>query len=526
MPLSARALTLRRAIQTLSATSAARPLLSKWRLNLTLRDAFEESPLASSQPIPSDQPILNDLEWLVIGKAAIQVHGLVLNELIDQTLPLGDGIWYWTQIRGSYRLTALYTIQTMPLRLLGWGKDIYADARGKLDRVLGEADSSRVSTSGAQASDLQESLLSNWKQFYDLVRESIRERSIGSFQQQVLSPISLCRAEARSKQSSLRSLRERTASALGILVDEAFTFDAEETNNNNNNNNNNGSSRSSKSRDRNGSAVMAQAEWREIVEKSIALLESVLKNVGADGTPGANLDDTVFAAVEADPDLAADDRARSPSRLALKLQGVLNEHLAREKLQFQAAARQYGIPSPSIRYWLPATILVLSSSTILRIIFSREAAILTWFRELGQTVVDFWANWIVSPAEKIIRTIRHDEGSEVALMSKRSLQGDRDSLERMVVDFAVDNPQCASADGNASRLDRQAIEAIRAGIKEGDLTPVLRAYERDIRHPLRGAVVGNLARALLIQVQKTKVDVEVAISGIDSLLKSQELVFG
>jgi hypothetical protein len=41
-----------------------------------------------------------------------------------------------------------------------------------------------------------------------------------------------------------------------------------------------------------------------------------------------------------------------------------------------------------------------------------------------------------------------------------------------------------------------------------------------------GTVRGDLVRALLIQIQKTKVDVEVAISGIDTLLKSQELVFG
>jgi len=30
----------------------------------------------------------------------------------------------------------------------------------------------------------------------------------------------------------------------------------------------------------------------------------------------------------------------------------------------------------------------------------------------------------------------------------------------------------------------------------------------------------------LIQIQKTKVDVEVAMNGIDSILKSQELLFG
>ena len=65
-----------------------------------------------------------------------------------------------------------------------------------------------------------------------------------------------------------------------------------------------------------------------------------------------------------------------------------------------------------------------------------------------------------------------------------------------------------------------------ARIREGDLTPVLRAYEKDLRKPFIGTVRGDLVRALLIQIQKTKVDVEIAIGGIDSLLKSQELVFG
>jgi nuclear-control-of-ATPase protein 2 len=68
--------------------------------------------------------------------------------------------------------------------------------------------------------------------------------------------------------------------------------------------------------------------------------------------------------------------------------------------------------------------------------------------------------------------------------------------------------------------------AIANAVKEGDLTPVLRAYERDLRSPFVGTVRGDLVRALLIQIQKTKVDVEIAISGINSLLKSQELVFG
>ena len=93
---------------------------------------------------------------------------------------------------------------------------------------------------------------------------------------------------------------------------------------------------------------------------------------------------------------------------------------------------------------------------------------------------------------------------------------DRASLERMVVDFIQDQNDLSATDTHT----------IMNSVKEGDLTPVLKAYERDLRSPFVGTIRGDLVRTLLIQIQKTKVDVEVAISGIDSLLKSQELVFG
>jgi len=133
--------------------------------------------------------------------------------------------------------------------------------------------------------------------------------------------------------------------------------------------------------------------------------------------------------------------------------------------------------------------------------------------------MDFWANWVVEPTRKVIGTIRHDESSEVSILSKRSLEGDRASLERMVVDFAIANP-----DGPV--LNASQIADIRSKVREGDLTTVLKAYEKDIQNPVKGAIMGNLVSALLIQIQKTKVDVEVAMSGIDSILKSQELLFG
>jgi nuclear-control-of-ATPase protein 2 len=69
------------------------------------------------------------------------------------------------------------------------------------------------------------------------------------------------------------------------------------------------------------------------------------------------------------------------------------------------------------------------------------------------------------------------------------------------------------------------LAALSSQIREGDLTPVLRIYEDDIRSPLRSAISGTLLRSVFIQVQKAKVDLDQALSGIDKLLKSQELTF-
>ena len=71
-------------------------------------------------------------------------------------------------------------------------------------------------------------------------------------------------------------------------------------------------------------------------------------------------------------------------------------------------------------------------------------------------------------------------------MSKESLKGDRDSLERMVVDFAIDKPEAANV-GSGALSDSQIAE-IKAKVKEGDLTPVLRAYEKDLRRPFMGTL--------------------------------------
>lgn len=500
-------------VKALSTTSSSSPLLSSWRISTLLQQAALSEFVAEEEEDQIVTTYETELEWLLVSKATVQTYGLLLNTLLDQTIPLNDDIWYWDEVLGSYSYSSLYTIQTSPLRFWAWSKDIYHDTRSRLARLTDRAaDQSEVDASPSGAGSVRRigtGLADQWKQFYTLVRESIQERSVADIQRRVLSPIALCRSDARRNQARLRRLREMGASGLGVLMDEGLSFGiGDET-----------------------TDIKAEEsdvhEWKVVVERSVALMDTVLRNVTTLETGVSEFEDTVFASVEDDPEISTEETEEAeiirPAKISRRLQHILEVHIPNHVQSSQNLVTQYGRPPRLIRYWLPASIVLLSSTTILRILVNRKAEIITWVRDLGSTARDFWLNWVIEPMRKVIATIRHDKDSEVAIMSKESLRGDRDSLERMVVDFAVDNPQSAM---NSGPLSAAQISEIRAKVKEGDLTPVLRAYEKDLRQPFMGTVRGDLVRTLLIQVQKTKVDVEVALSGIDALLKSQELVFG
>ena len=136
------------------------------------------------------------------------------------------------------------------------------------------------------------------------------------------------------------------------------------------------------------------------------------------------------------------------------------------------------------------------------------------------TTISFWKHWIVNPINNILKTIRHDDNSEIALMSQQSLASDLDSLERMAIDYIVDS----SPTGNDMSL--LELDQIKNAIKSGDMTLVMNNYERDLKTPIKSMVAGDMIRNILIQIQKTKVDGSLALNGVDQILKSQELVFG
>ncbi|KAH9871826.1 hypothetical protein J1614_006083 [Plenodomus biglobosus] len=431
----------------------------------------------------------HELEWLLLSKATTQAYGQVLNTILEQTIPLDDELWYWDDILSTYHFAGLYSMQTSPIRMWNWSKEIYHDVRSR----------------GGQFAD-------GWSQFYGLVKTAVQERSVADIQRRVVSPLALVRNEARRKRAALRKIRMVNANALGVLLGEGLGNESVHDD----------GTRSPGPL----STEDHRHRWKSVMSKSIALMDAVIQSVETAELSVDKFDETVASITQDDtyymlhePSGERTATTLKPADVAKRLQYLLEQALPTYTSNFNAVAKENGRPSRLVRYWLPATALLISSTTILRIFVNRKEEILTWVRELGQTVIDFWTNWVVEPTKRVIGTIRHDADSEVSIMSKRSLETDRASLERMVIDFAVKNP-----DGPA--LNESQIADIRAKVREGDLTPVLRSYEIDIQSPIKGAIVGNLASALLIQVQKTKVDVEVAMAGIDSILKSQELLFG
>ncbi|KAG8910942.1 Nuclear control of ATPase protein 2 [Tulasnella sp. 408] len=157
-----------------------------------------------------------------------------------------------------------------------------------------------------------------------------------------------------------------------------------------------------------------------------------------------------------------------------------------------------------------------------KLLFNSTAEFFETMKEAKETVIGFWNGWVVEPIVGILNTVRGSPDDSPMVVSKEGLHSDMDanvaelqSLERMVLSLASEKLNYTA----------EQLEDLSIAVRQGDLTPVLRIYEQDIKSPLSSAIRGSLVRSLLIQIQKTKVDVDLALTGIDRLLQSQQLTF-
>ncbi|KAF7302567.1 hypothetical protein HMN09_00891200 [Mycena chlorophos] len=163
---------------------------------------------------------------------------------------------------------------------------------------------------------------------------------------------------------------------------------------------------------------------------------------------------------------------------------------------------------PKLLLYPPLALLAVRS------LYNSRASLTQMALDTKETIQGFIKNSLVDPIKEVLKTVRTG-GEDGVIVRREGVMADLDSLERMALSLARDHLNYTTAQ----------LDDLSKQIRVGDLTPVLQLYEEDIKRPVKSALTGTLLRSLFIQVQKAKVDIDQALSGIDKLLKSQELTF-
>ncbi|KAK4535594.1 hypothetical protein CDCA_CDCA05G1619 [Cyanidium caldarium] len=169
-------------------------------------------------------------------------------------------------------------------------------------------------------------------------------------------------------------------------------------------------------------------------------------------------------------------------------------------------------PAHGQRHWVGYTVSTVAAALALRRLSAAPDRTARYLATLRAQAVAFWQGRIVAPLASVYREVFLS--SYKTSMSPDSVHAEREALQRMVTDFTRETYR------NASAEERRAAESQAA---RGDLAPVMQVYERQLRNPVVNMLAGDVIRALLIQVQKLKVDVEEEMVVVDALVRANEL---
>ncbi|CAG8497925.1 5475_t:CDS:2 [Paraglomus brasilianum] len=404
---------------------------------------------------------LKMIEWMFLAKVLVAVYANVLEKILDVILPLYDDICYWQECEGRSLWILGHFLQTTPHRVYGLSLNVFHNR-----------------TSRSLSSILSSTTLLHLFPSY-LQRHYIAHPS--------LNLLSLTKLEVKHKKKILKNVMDYYATILGLLVGKGPEFE----------------DYTEEDKERVHEIVAFK------VMKGIVIIEQVLFQ-------GRDVELEKSKMPDAEDAFSYYEVSEPPSFLACytHIRSILTTHLPAYCSANHLIHTTYGRPSAITRYWLPSISVILFGTKLTRYVTDHQQKIKTLANNAAETIEKFWADWVWQPVVGIIETIRHRE-RRLAVMGKNSLKADLESLERMVIDFAKKN----------YNLTEEQFAELAEEVREGDLSIVLRAYEIELQKPLRSVVQGKLLRTFLIQIQKTKVDLDTAMSALDKLLKSNELNF-
>lgn len=178
-----------------------------------------------------------------------------------------------------------------------------------------------------------------------------------------------------------------------------------------------------------------------------------------------------------------------------------------------------------------------------------------WSGQASGALRGAWRAHVVDPLLAVRRELFATLRDRPSIVSPAEFNEDRDALLRMLRAFEDDHmgvddggdgggagERAGAGPGDAAAstdplgaqeeasspppIGQDAADPVSApdrALMSRGMARVMSSYERELRHPLRNLLAGSLARAVLIQVQRLKLDTEAAMLELDQILRSNEL---
>ncbi|KAI0076305.1 NCA2-domain-containing protein [Panus rudis PR-1116 ss-1] len=477
----------------------------------SLQDAREC--LATLQQLEADENALTrtadkeevTLRRAILGKLVVGLYVQALDTFLQEASSAESELEWWSDVGRSRWSTALYLLQTLPPRVANVSKTILITLRSQnlplhpssltpssLRRLFPTSNILRpnaltislfpylkyqpytITLATSQGSKLSRSqtLRENAESALHAILFTITN-AIRDLTTIIAFPFILARNECRYKQSELEKVRNERAEVLGVLTEMRSELVAalQETSN------------------EEGLTKLAYfaARLQSAVRGDIASGDGTSQNLP---NPNQGVLQPLYALAY----------TTLPAHVSFHT-AHLNTHALRR-------------PSRLILLWPKSVFLPPLALYAAKTLYASRYDLHDMAKEAYWTLRGFWEGWVLGPLKDIVRTVRTTDEDGV-IITKESVKADLDSLERMTLALAKEK----------LNYGPEQLDALARQIRLGDLTPVMQIYEDDIKSPLRSAIGGTLLRTLFVQVQKAKVDIDQALSGIDKLLKSQELTF-
>ncbi|CAG8584600.1 9040_t:CDS:2 [Dentiscutata erythropus] len=376
---------------------------------------------------------ISKLEWIFLAKVTVVIYANLLDHLLFSTLPLLNEIYYWEELRG-----------TSPIRLFSLSRAIFNSVYQRYQNVP-----STLSLRQYFSRNYMINLFPN--------HMHIRLLNVQHFQSFSILP--LIRYEIRYKKLKLKAIMEHKAACLGLLIEKGLNLNSiiKEMNN----------------KDREEHEIGFDSLIGNQLIECIVLMERVLNqmiefDIGSGNVPHIdNIFDTKYP-------------PKIPSLLAFytHLRSMITQNLPQYNEQSIRIISYYGRPSVITRWWIPTVLLSIVTFKIRNQIHWEDFQ--DWLEGIKETMVNFWNDWIWEPIKGMLDTIRHKE-NRLALMGKESLSSDLESLERMVLDFAHEQMQFTA----------EELNELSKRIRDGDLSIVLKAYEQELKRPVKATLTGE-----------------------------------